>query len=138
MEELDFLIERKNRKLGNHFDISRNKTLKMYNLTSNQSIALLFFDLHDGAMISDLKEYLKVSHQAAQKIVERMRVDNLLSISVSEVDARAKQVNLTTHGKQLCEILKNTRVSFEKQIFENLSNTEKETLSKLLGKISID
>lgn len=138
MEDLDFLIERKIRRLGNHFDISRNTYLKKYNLTSNQSIALLFFDLHEDAMISELKEYLKVSHQAAQKIVDRMRIDGLLSISISKIDARAKQVNLTDYGKQLCETLKNTRINFEKQIFKNLSQTEKENLSKLLDKIVID
>ena len=135
MDNINFLIERKIIKLGNLLISTRNKDLEDFGLTSNQSETLLFFSGHDGAMITDLKEHLKVSHQAAQKIVDRMREKHLLHIVPSKKDARAKNVYLTDDGRKLCTALKASGADVGQTLLSNLSEDEKSLLFSLLNKI---
>lgn len=136
MDNINFVIERKILKLGNRLISTRNEELKHIDLTSSQSETLLFFGRYDGAKILDLKEYLNVSHQAAQKIVDRMREKGFLRISISADDARAKSVSLTENGKQLYAYLKNNGEDVGRKLLNNLSEEEKETLCLLLDKIT--
>lgn len=136
MENINFIIERKILKLGNRLIATRNEKLKPLDLTSSQSETLLFFSGRDGARILDLKEYLNISHQAAQKIVNQMQKKGLLCMTVSSDDARAKSVLLTERGKELCSLLKSDGEDVGRKLLNNLSEEEKHTLCLLLDKIT--
>lgn len=134
----DFWIERTIRKIGNHLMNGRDDDLKRYNLTSNQSNSLLYFDKHPGALVLDLKDYLKISHQAARNIVERMKEKDLLYVVVSEKDARARQIYLTESGQATCDELKKLGSQVGTHLLRGLSEEEKQTLAGLLEKIVQD
>ena len=131
----DFIIERKIIKIGSHMLNTRSEDLKKFNLTSNQSDSLLFFAQNEGALALNLKDHLKISHQAARNIVERMKAKDLLYIKVSPVDGRARQVFLTPKGKQLYEKLQKGGANLGKNVMSRLSEQEKEQLSGILDKI---
>ena len=135
MAEKDFIIERTILKIGNHVLNVRSDDLKSCDLTSNQSETLLFFELHEGALILDLKEHLKISHQAARNIVERMKAKGLLYVTVSHKDARAKQVFLSEKGKSVCKKLKEQGGSLGGNLLQYFTEKEKDQLLALLEKI---
>lgn len=135
MNDINFVIERNILKIGNQILNIRNDDLKSYSLTSNQSETLLYFDARPGALIIDLKDYLKVSHQAARNLIERMKEKDLLYVEVSDEDARAKKVFLTEKGIFICRKLKEKGSNLGKTILSSLDNGEKEALLFLLEKI---
>lgn len=136
MADKDFIIERTILKIGNHVLNVRNDDLKAYNLTSNQSETLLFFDLHKGALILNLKDHLKISHQAARNIVERMKAKGLLYVTVSDTDARAKKVFLSEKGNVICSKLKKQGGCLGSNLLQYFTENEKDELLALLEKIT--
>ena len=134
--DLDFSIERTILKIGNHLLHVRSDDLKAYDLTPNQSDTLLFFEKHIGARVLDLKAYLKISHQAARNIVERMKEKDLLYVTVSDADARAREVHLTEKGQKICRELKKKGGAVGNNLLCALTLKEKESLFDLLEKIS--
>ena len=135
MAEKEFIIERNILKIGNHLLNGRREDLKEFNLTSNQSETLLFFDRHPGAMIYDLKVHMKISHQAARNLVERMKEKDLLTVTVSDTDTRARQICLSGKGEKICSELKRKGTDVGGSLLQALSEEEKEQLSAILEKI---
>lgn len=136
MQDENFIIERKILHIGNHLVTTRSEDLKRFGLTPSQSETLLFFDAHPGALIADLKTHLRISHQAARNLVERMKAKGLLEGTVSPADGRARQVRLTDQGRATCDRLKATGASVGRALLEGLTPQEKQTLDHLLDKIS--
>mgnify|MGYP001851181249 CR=1 FL=1 len=135
MTDRDFLIERNILKIGNQLLNIRSEDLKEFDLTSTQSETLLFFDKHSGAMIYDLKDHMKISHQAARNIVERMKEKDLLYVEISDTDARAKKVYLSEKGKKICGKLKKRGTDVGSSLLRALQEEEKQELARLLEKI---
>ena len=136
MNDREFCIERNILKIGYRLLNQRNDDLKYFDLTPNQSETLLFFEQHDGAMIQDLREYLQVTHQAATKMVDRMRDKELLILSISASDARAKAIRLTDKGQKICQALKKKGSKVGSNLLRALNEEEKNQLAILLEKIS--
>ena len=135
MANKDFLIERNILKIGNQLLNGRREDLKEFDLTSNQSETLLFFDRHPGTMIYDLKIHMKISHQAARNLVERMKEKDLLNVTVSDTDTRARKVCLSEKGEKICNELKKKGTDVGGSLLQPLSEEEKEQLSVILEKI---
>lgn len=135
MTERDFLIERNILKIGNQLLNVRSEDLKAFNLTSTQSETLLFFDRHAGAMIQDLKEHMKITHQAARNLVERMKEKDLLTVEASDTDARAKKIYLSPKGREICGALKEKGSDVGSNLLRGLGEEEKQALAVLLEKI---
>lgn len=135
MADKEFLIERNILKIGNQLLNGRREDLKEFDLTSNQSETLLFFDRHPGAMIYDLKVYMKISHQAARNLVERMKEKDLLTVQVSDTDTRARKVSLSLKGQAICSELKRKGTDVGGSLLQPLSEEEKDQLSVILEKI---
>ena len=136
MKEIDFIIERSILKIGNKLNNMRTDDLKKYGITASQSETLLYFEGHQNATITELKEYLQISHQAARNIVERLKGKNLLITTTSKTDARANIVLLTDKGRELCRELKNNGTNIGTQIMSSLSSSEKKELLRMLTLIS--
>ena len=131
MKDKNFIIERQILRIGNKISNGRDK-----DLTANQSEALLYFDNCPGRSIIDLKEHLRITHQAARNIVERMKRKELLYVVISEEDGRFKQVYLTEKGRTTCDDLKHLGTNVGCQLLKGLSEEEKDQLLSLLLKIN--
>lgn len=135
MTDKDFIIERCILRIGNKINNGRNKDLAQIDLTPNQSETLLFFGTNKGKTIIDLKNHLRITHQAARNTVERMKKKELLYVMISKEDARFKHIYLTEKGKELFDKLKEMGTTVGQQLLQGLSAEEKDVLYSLLVKI---
>ncbi|EHN58874.1 MarR family winged helix-turn-helix transcriptional regulator [Oenococcus kitaharae] len=136
MSDQDFTLERQILKLGHQLIAWRSVDLKKHQLTSNQSETLFYFRAHPDADIVDLKNYLKISHQAACRMIERLKSKSLLQTGISSADKRVKQVYLTEKGRQLCHELQINGSQAGRTILNRLNDQQKQELADLLNKIS--
>lgn len=135
MNELDFNIERLILKIGNTINGIRDDDLGKHELTSTQSEAILFYRKHEGESIKDLARHLKISHQAAQKLVDKLASKDILRKEISEDDKRYCKVYLTEPGNRLCSTLMRKGALTGKSILGGFSETEKEELFEFLQRI---
>ncbi len=133
--EIDFIIERRIIQIGNERVNRRDNNLRKSDLTSVQSETLLFFDRNEGKSIGELKDYLKITHQAARNLVERLKNKNYLYLEIMEGDARCKGVYLTGEGHRICEELKKEGTGEGKQLLRGFSEQEKIQLLELLERM---
>lgn len=111
MDRLEFRIERLLLKNGNLVNNIRDHDLKNDDMTSSQSEAILFYAGHSGSSIKDLAVHLNISHQAARKLVDKLKEKHILAIQVSQEDKRYTNVDLTAEGQKISRRLKNNGFS---------------------------
>lgn len=138
MDVNEFVLERLILKIGNKLANRREKDLAGIQLTSGQSETILFFEQHPGLSITDLKNYLQISHQAARLIISRLEKRGFLTAAVSASDARARQIYLTAEGKALSQRLQQSGGEVGGLLLQKLSAAERRELYRLLKKISLD
>lgn len=135
MDQKDFQIERLILKTGNQINSIRETDLAHYNLTTTQSESILYYSGHPGSSIKELAEYLQISHQGAQKLVEKLKTKGILKTSVSPEDHRVIQVSLSEAGAQLCQDLKRNGSSTGDTILQGFTEDEKVQLLDYLQRV---
>lgn len=135
MDQKDFQIERLILKTGNQINSIRETDLAHYNLTTTQSESILYYSRHPGSSIKELAEYLQISHQGAQKLVEKLKTKGILETSVSPEDHRVIQVSLSEAGAQLCQDLKRNGSSTGDTILQGFTEDEKVQLLDYLQRV---
>lgn len=136
MNDIDFITERKIIKIGNQLNNARDEYLKKKNITSVQSETLLFYFSNQGKSITDLKEHLQVSHQAARKLVDKLKAKGYLYIVFSKKDARVAEVFLTDKGSEICSTLINDGTRGGADLLKGFSLAEKEKLLSFLMRMA--
>lgn len=133
MKNREYELARKVLTLANQIVKNRNKHLKELNITAEQADSLTFFSFNDNRSISDLKDYLHISHQTARGIVKRLEEKGFLRLSVSEADGRYKTVSLTEKGIHIMECLKCNGTHTGYQLLSGMTKTEQEQFSDLIA-----
>lgn len=136
MKNCEFEIVRGILKLGNKLNYIRDNDLEKRSLTAVQSETLLFFGANEGSSVSELKNHLDITHQAARNILERLRNKNYLYTAVSEKDKRSNSVFLTEEGNLLYDSLKGTGSKAGITLLDGFSNEEKVMFLDLIKKAS--
>ena len=136
MKEIEFEIVRMILKLGNQLNNMRDIDLEQKNLTTVQSETMLFFGANEGATVTNLKDHLRISHQAARNIVERLKNKKYLYTAASEEDRRSNAVFLTEEGKKLFFSLRGTGNVVGNTLLAGFSAQEKALLLRLIDKAS--
>ena len=97
------------------FQHKRDTVLESLGITSSQSDTILFVFEHPGCTISELRDSLEVSHQAACGTATRLESKGIIEIKVSETDARARNLCLTEKGQEISERIQSlgTRVGLD-------------------------
>ena len=116
--------------MGNSINYIRTLDLKDTNITPTQSETILYYSSHPGRNIKDLAQYLNVTHQAARKLVDKLKAEGILNLTVSNEDRRFTSIFLTAEGEKLSKTLKGNGFSVGQRILTDFSEQEKE---KLLG-----
>ncbi len=135
MSDINFNTQRKIIKIGNQLNNARDEYLRRKDLTSAQSDTLIFYYRNQGKSITDLKNHLQVTHQAARKLVEKLRAKEYLYMVSSQKDARVAEVSLTDKGLEICTRLINDGTRTATDLLKDFSTTEKEELLSLLMRI---
>ena len=71
-----------------------------------------------------------MTHQAARKLVDKLKAKGILNLTVSSEDRRFTSIFLTAEGEKLSKTLKGNGFSVGQRILTDFSEQEKE---KLLG-----
>ena len=132
----EFRIERTILKIGMFLAAKRNSHLSQLGLTASQSEALLFIHDNPNSNITCLKAHLKISHQAARVLVERLKDKDLVVVNMGEKDSRSRLVSLSNQGELLHEQLVQQGQAVGAHLLEALSTEETSQLDELLDKIS--
>lgn len=114
---------------------ARDEYLRKKNLTSAQSETLLFYFRNQGQNITDLKDHLQVTHQAARKLVEKLRAKEYLYILPSPKDARVAEIFLTEQGVEICTKLIKDGTRTAAGLLKGFSSEEKKKLESFLMRI---
>ena len=138
MDRLEFRIERLLLKNGNLVNNIRDHDLKKDDMTSSQSEAILFYADHSGCSIKDLAVHLNISHQAARKLVDKLKEKHILAIQVSKEDKRYTNVSLTAEGQELSRRLKGNGFSVGEKMLNGFSAEEKGLLLNYMERIQLN
>ena len=135
MRNKEYELARQVLTLANQIVKNRNKHLKELNITAEQADSLTFFCFNANKSISDLKDYLHISHQTARGIVKRLEEKEFLKLSVSELDGRYKVVSLTEKGKYIVGCLERNGTHTGYQLLSGMTKTEQDQFSALITRV---
>lgn len=131
-----FELAREIRKVGGRLSRERDRDLKGLGLTSNQSTTLLYLQSHPGCQITDLRDRLEITHQAARTLVERLKAKGLVDVVTSDTDGRARSINLSEDGMRLCAEIRKVGADTASHSLSSLTPEERSQLMALLRKVS--
>lgn len=83
--------------------------------------------------ISDLSDHMEITAPAASQMVEKLFQSGLLDRTEDPNDRRAKQVTLSTKGRELIESSINERFRWVDELVPGLSTDERKTVADALA-----
>lgn len=122
-------------KLSHQIVKNRGRRAQAMGLTAGQSDCLLFFSSRQEASVTELKDYLGVTHQTAQGLVRRMAGKGLLDSRRSPRDSRVVLVSLSPQGRELAARVAGRREQTVGRLFQDISPQEEELLLRLLERV---
>ena len=113
-----------------------SKTLEKLGITPIQ-FTLLYFVKHDKGDFSSaqLSRRFLVTPQSMSELIAVLQRKKLLQKSVDPSHKRILRISLTAKGNQLLKSCNMALDSIEKELFEDLSNSEIEKIRAVIGKI---
>ena len=135
MTAIDFTIERLILKAGNALNNIRISDLEKSRLTPAQSETILFYADNGEKSIKDFAIHLKVSHQAARKLVDKLKYKTILESVISKKDRRSTSISLTSYGQEICTTLKQRGTTVGEAILSDYSDDEKKLSLEFLRRI---
>lgn len=135
MDSIDFVIQREILKIGNRLNNTRDTDLKRHHITATQSETLLLLSRREPITATQLKDYLKITHQASRALIERLVEKGYVFLQASHDDGRVHEVWLTDMGKTLVADLKQSGGHEGTVLLQPLTLEEKQALRRLLEKI---
>ena len=113
-----------------------SKALEMLGITPIQ-FTLLYFVKHDKGDFSSaqLSRRFLVTPQSMSELIAVLQRKKLLRKSVDPSHKRILRISLTPKGNQLLKSCNMALDAIEKELFEDLSNSEIEKIRDVIGKI---
>ena len=111
---------------------NRNRHMAAIGLTAGQADCLRFCLEREEGTVTDLKEYLGVTHQTAQGLVRRLGEKGLLSAVRSQRDGRCQVLSLTPEGRAAAERMLRSRERTGDLLLRGMSPREQEEVIRLL------
>ena len=131
----EFAIARKMLCLGNRMVNNRSADIETLELTPVQAESLHYFHDNPGGNAAGLKSWLKVSHQAARALVERMRTKGFLRVDDSDSDGRSRAVYLSERGEEAYAAIEKYGHRMGLTMLEGFSAEEKKQLGTMLDRM---
>ena len=129
-----------NRIMGRYNADLRQQTAAI-GLTTPQMRALAVLSVVDWLLIRDLAVYAVVELSTLSRALDQLEEQGLLRRVPDSSDNRATRISITPAGREAFETLWPTMARAYEQLFENISDSERQaivgTLQKILGNIRI-
>lgn len=119
-------------KLANTLIRNRNRHLDALGLTTSQADSLQFFLVNPHSTVTDLKDYLEITHQTARGLVQRIEEKELVTPCPSSIDGRCRTISPTEKGIALGRKMAHNREQTVLRLLSGMSEEEQETFSRLL------
>lgn len=118
--------------IANRITARRNQQVRELGLTSEQADALTYFHGHPGESINGLKDELRIRHQTASGIVNRLRAKKLIVLTQSKEDRRARKIRLTAAGEKIFEQIRDAGGETGDGLFAGMSEDEQREFMRML------
>jgi len=109
--------------------------MKKFGITPPQFEVLITLWTEDGLVLSDLSKRLSRDGPTITGIIDRMEKKQLVRRERSTRDRRIIKVFVTSKAKEMKDELTNLQQTAGKDIIDNFSNNDLETLEYLLAKL---
>lgn len=119
-------------KLANTLIKNRNRHLEALGLTTSQADSLQYFLANQESTVTDLKDYLEITHQTARGLAQRIEEKGLVTLSASTIDGRCRSITPTENGRELGVKMANNRERTVLRLLSGMTEEEQETFYRLL------
>ena len=111
--------------------------LARYDVMPSQVRAIRVLAAHDsgGVRSKELAEHLRIAPRSTTEVVDALEEKGLVTRSPDPGDRRATLVSLSERGRSLAEEVRRTRGVASEQLLERLTQTDREDLARILGKL---
>lgn len=101
-------------------------------LTASQADCLRFCLEKDSGTVTELKNYLQVTHQAAQRLLRRMVEKGLVELRRSELDNRCRIFSLTVAGQKAAQQMLESRERTGGKLLKGMTDQEQQAFIRYL------
>ena len=119
------------------FDKISNPILAEYDLTASQCriLKFLYSQQTESARVVDIEKECAITHPTVLGLLDILEKKGFVSKVINPKDARSKLISLTEKSKEIQSELEGSVEKIDDMLTSNLSNKEKEQLTKLLQKL---
>jgi len=89
----------------------------------------------DGLRSSELAHHLHIAPRSATEVVDALEAKGLVQRSPDPTDRRATLVSLTPRGRELTDEVRRARGAESERLFDRLSRTDRDHLSRILHRL---
>ena len=111
---------------------NRNQHMAAIGLTASQADCLRFCLEKDSGTVTELKDYLQVTHQAAQRLLLRMVEKGLVELRRSELDNRCRIFSLTVAGQKAAQQMLESRERTGGKLLKWMTDQEQQAFIRYL------
>jgi len=113
-------------------------SLARFEVTPSQMRAVRVLSHSGGVRSSELAQLLHITPRSVTEVVDALEAKGLASRAPDPSDRRATLVSLTDRGHELSDEVRRVRGVESEKMFERLSSTDRDHLSRILGKLQED
>ena len=113
-------------------------SLARFDVTPSQMRAVRVLSHHGGVRSSELAQLLRITPRSVTEVVDALEAKGLASRAPDPSDRRATLVSLTDGGRELSEEVRRARGVESEKMFDRLSPTDRDHLTRILRKLQDD
>jgi DNA-binding MarR family transcriptional regulator len=111
-------------------------SLAAWDVTPSQMRAVRKLTAREGGLrSSELAHHLHIAPRSATEVVDALAAKGLVQRSPDPTDRRATLVSLTPRGRELMDEVRRARGAESEKLFERLSRTDRDHLSRILRRL---
>lgn len=111
-------------------------SLSAWDVTPSQMRTIRMLAAHEGGMrSSELAAHLHIAPRSATEVIDALEAKGLVQRSPDPTDRRATLVSLTSRGAELMDEVRRARGLESEKLFEQLSQTDRVHLARILGRL---
>ena len=111
-------------------------SLATWDVTPSQMRAIRKLTGHEGGVrSSELAHHLHIAPRSATEVVDALEAKGLVQRSPDPTDRRATLVALTSRGLDLMDEVRRARGAESEKLFDRLSRTDRDHLSRILRRL---
>jgi DNA-binding MarR family transcriptional regulator len=111
------------------------ETLAPWDITPAQFRALRVLRRHDVMRLSELSDRLKIAARSTTEVIDALQARGLAGRRPDPGDRRATLVELTEHGMEVLDAIREARGSESERVFDRLTPADRAALSAILRKL---